>query len=527
MGAALTFALLMALGLGFGAYAISSPGFAQKTLEAAARQGGGGAPTAEFLFFTIFSMSYLLWVTLGIGPSKQFDPGNLLLYPISFRKLFAVDFVTEIASLQSVLAIPSILAIGAGVGLAHGQLLPALLVAIIAAVFGLALSKWISTSIGQLLRNKRTRGETLMAVLGAIVALTGVAFAQVAPIVFRYVEGSTALRWTPPGAIAFALTDGLKPGQTFWFVLAITLLSVYTIVFIGLTYWLIRRGLPGGGRTKRRGRRESVAETTEVYKGLDLPLAPSQLSAVVEKELRYASRNAQLRMMAVMPLILIAIRLMNQRFIDPNGSARAPLVTELLKYGEGLIASGGILYVFLILTGLSCNLFAFEHAGMRTLILSPVDRRIILLGKNLATTFLALILSAALLFINALVFRDLTWGALLFGGLSFLIYAALISVIGNWLSIRFPKRMKIGTRMNVSGVVGLLLIPMIFLLGLPPMAAVAAGFVAQSLVVVYATLAILAMLSIGLYLLMIGAQGELLQKRELELLEAVNDPGND
>ena len=102
-----------------------------------------------------------------------------------------------------------------------------------------------------------------------------------------------------------------------------------------------------------------------------------------------------------------------------------------------------------------------------------------------------------------------------------------MSVIGNWLSIRFPKRMKIGTRLNVSGVVGLLLIPMILLLAVPSLAAVAAGFVAQSLLVEYATLAVLAVLSICLYLLVVNVQGESLQARELEILEAVTDPGTD
>ena len=87
--------------------------------------------------------------------------------------------------------------------------------------------------------------------------------------------------------------------------------------------------------------------------------------------------------------------------------------------------------------------------------------------------------------------------------------------------------MKFGKRLNVSGAVGLLLIPMIFILALPPLAAAAAGYVAQSLLIEYATLAVLAVLAIGFYLLIISTQGESLQKRELEILEAVNDPGND
>jgi hypothetical protein len=65
-------------------------------------------------------------------------------------------------------------------------------------------------------------------------------------------------------------------------------------------------------------------------------------------------------------------------------------------------------------------------------------------------------------------------------------------------------------------------------LALPPLAATAAGYVAQSLLVEYATLALLAVFSIGFYLLTISAQGESLQKRELAILEAVNDPsGNE
>ena len=529
MLAALVLALLMAAGLGFAAYAITAPDFGLQAMRVDTGRGPRAIPSAEFIFFSIFSMTYLLWSTLplSIGSSRQFDPGHLLLYPINFRKLFAVDFLSEVASLQSVFAIPAILAVGVGVGLARGKLVAAVLVSIIAVAFGIALSKCVSTSIGSLLRKKRTRGETMLALIGTVAGLAGVLLAQVAPLLFQHIESVTALRWTPPGAIAYALTEGMSAGRTLRLIVALTLLGVYTLVLVGFTYWISHRAILGGGRKKRRNRTTTVV-SEKVYSGWEFPLAPSSLSALFEKELRYSSRNAQLRMMAMMPLILIVIRLMNQRgFNQDMASQGGSLVTEFLKYGHGLMATVGILYVFLILTGLSCNLFAFEHAGMRTLILSPVARRQILVAKNLAMTTVALILTIALMVISQLVFNDITPGVLLFGAMSFVIYAALISVIGNWLSIRFPKRMKIGTRMNVSGVVGLLLIPMILLLGIPPLAAVAAGFIFQSLMVEYATLAILAALSLGLYLGVIHSQGEMLQRRELEVLEAVTDPGNE
>lgn len=522
---ALGLALLIALGLGVAAYALTAPDLAQSLQRE--RRHGAPIPSAEFIFFSIFALCYLLWSTLplSIGSSRQFDPGNLLLYPISLRKLFAVDFVSEIASLQSVFAIPAIIAIGVGAGLAQGNLAGGILISLVAAVFGVALSKWISTSIGSLIRKKRTRGETLLALIGVIAGLGGALFGQIAPVLFRHADSIPALRWTPPGAIAYALTRGLREGHTAGYALALAVVGAYTVILIALTYWLARRAILGGGQTRRKRRETSVRPAARTYTGWEIPLMPAALSAIVEKELRYVMRNAQVRMMALMPLILIAVRILNRRRFEQVGSGGTTFAIDFFKYGEGLMATVGILYVFLILAGLFCNQFAFERGGMRTLILSPVDRKIVLLGKNIAISTVALIFSAALLAVNELVFQDMSLGGLVFVVLSFLSFVPLMSAMGNWFSLRFPKRMKFGKRLNVSGVVGLLLIPMVFVLAVPPLAATAAGYVAQSLLIEYVTLAVLAVLAIGFYLLVIDGQGESLQQKELKILEAVNDPG--
>jgi hypothetical protein len=530
MLAALALALLIALILGVAAYVLTSPEnvfIGSQSLRTT--RGAQSIPSPEFIFFSIFAMCYLLWATLplSIGSSRQFDPGNLLLYPISLRRLFAVDLLSEVISLPSVFAIPAIVAIGIGAGLAQGKLAAGLLIALVAAAFGLALSKWVSTSIGSLIRKKRARGETLIALMGAVAGLGGLVLSQVAPRLLRHTESISALRWTPPGALAFAFTQGLRQGNAAGYVLALTLVTVYTVALVVITFWLARRAILGGG-TRRRGRSAvSAAVAIENYSGWQIPLVSPELAAIIEKELRYILRNAQLRMMALMPLILIIIRLMNRRAFDPAAAGGSSFVTEVIKYGEGFMPATGVLYVFLILSGLSCNLFAFEHAGMRTLVLSPIERKTILLGKNIAVCIVALAFSVGVLAINHLVFRDVTLRALLFASLSFVTFASLMAVFGNWFSIGFPKRMKFGARMNVSGVVGVLLIPMIVLLALPPLASVAAGYVAQSLLIEYVTLAFLAVLSVGFYLIMIGTQGESLQKRELAILEAVTDPGSD
>ncbi len=523
---ALALSLVIAAGLAAAAYALTRPQGLSAVLEHRSEVPLSAGISSEFIFFTIFAFCYLIWATLPLstGSGRQFDPGSLLMYPISLKKLFAIDFLSELTTLQSIFAIPAILAIGVGAGLGTGMMGRALLASVVAAVFGLALTKWLTVAIGSMTRKRRSRGESLVAIIGAVLGLGAALLGQVAPVIFRHAESVKGLRWTPPGAAAFALTNGLS-GDLSGFALALFALLAYTTLLIVTTYWIARRAALGIGGRKRKTATSPAAVDAVSYTGWEFPLVSLPLAAVIEKELRYISRNAQVRMMAVMPLILIVVRLVNSRRLSEAGQGgRSSLASDFMVYGEGLIATGGVLYVFLILSGLLCNQFAFEEGGMRALILSPTERWKILVGKNLAIVFVALCFSGALLLVNQLIFRDLTLVAIFFVASSFVIFAALMSAIGNWFSIRFPKRMKFGKRMNVSGPVGLLLLPVTGLIALPSLGAVAAGYVAQSLVIEYVTLLVFAFLAVLFYVLVIGSQGELLQRRELEVLEAVREP---
>jgi ABC-type multidrug transport system permease subunit len=520
---ALVFSLGVSLVLGVVAYFISQPDTWAKFLNRSANYDIPAAASAEFIFFSIFGFLYLMWATLplSIGGGKQFDAGKMLMYPITLRKLFLVDFVSELTTLHSVIALPAILAVAIGTGLGTGNLAIALLAAAPVALFGISLSKWLSTIMGSLLRRRRARAETVVALIGAVAGLGGAMAGQLAPILFRHAESLRSLRWTPPGAAA-VLFMSVGTTERFAYGLAFVTLFVYSVALIGGTYLIARRAALGiEGRRKRKA--ETETRTEPAYTGWKLPLLPDDLSAVVEKEWRYASRNAQMRMMALAPLLLIVIRAINTRRMDMSVS-RGANPSDFLAYGSGLLAAGGVLYVFLVLAGVSCNAFAFEEGGMRTLILSPIDRRKILLGKNIATLCVAVVFAAILLTFNAVVFRDVTLKNLLFVALSFIIFAALMSTIGNWLSIRFPKRMVFGKRMNVSGVAGLLLIPIVIVLGIGPLLATVAGYLTRNLLIEYGALALMALVSLGIYALVLGFHGRSLARREIEILEAVREP---
>ena len=518
---AFAFSIALALILGIVAYVVSQPDGLREILSRSSHE----IPletTTEFIFFSILGFLYLMWATLplSIGGGKQFDAGKLLVYPVTLRKLFAFDFVSELTTLHSVIALPAIIALSIGVAFGTGNFAAAFVAAIPIALFGVALSKWLATIMGSLLRRKRARGETIVALLGAVAGFGGALAGQIAPVLFRHAESLRSLRWTPPGAAAL-LYLSVGPDDTWTYGLAFLTLSAYSVALIAGTYLIARRAALG---VEGRRKRKAVVDQRELpfYSGWDLPLMPPDLSAVVEKELRYAMRNAQMRMLAIMPLILIVIRLLNSQRMERSGTG--PGVNEFLTYGSGLMATSGVLYVFLVLTGLSCNAFAFEEGGMRTLILSPIDRRKILLGKNISMIVVAVVFTFILLVLNTIVFGDMTAPDLLFVSLCFVIFAALISTIGNWLSMRFPKRMVFGKRMNVSGVAGVMLIPIIVVLGIPPLLATLAGYLTETLWIEYVALAAMALFSLGIYAVFLNFHARTLARREIEILESVREP---
>jgi hypothetical protein len=521
---ALVFSVVLASVLGIVAYFLSRPNALADVMRRSASPDASTAPSVEFIFFSIYGLVYLMWATvpLSIGGSKQFDASKMLMYPITLRKLFAVDFVSELTTLHSVFAVPALLALSIGAGLGSGNLTWALLVALPAILFGVGLSKWLSTIIASLVRRKRARGETLLALIGAVAGLGAAAAGQLAPFLFKHAESLPWLRWTPPGAAAFMLGD--HQGDTLAYAISFLTLSAYAVLLIVSTYRIARRaalGLEGRRRPKDPAERSS---TLEGYTGWRLPFVPPDLSALIEKEIRYAMRNAQVRMMALMPLLLIILRVINSRDIQTLGRGGP---NDFLTYASVMLTAGGVFYVFVILVGLSCNAFAFEEGGMRSLILAPVDRRKILLAKNIAVTTVAFIFSTALLILNAIIFRDLTLPSLLFVLLSFFIFAALSSMAGNWLSIYFPKRQDFGKRMNVSGVSGLLFIPLIGLLAIPPFVATLVGYFTRSMLNQYLTLLVMTLLSMGLYFVVLNFQGRLLARREIDILEAVREPADE
>ncbi len=195
------------------------------------------------------------------------------------------------------------------------------------------------------------------------------------------------------------------------------------------------------------------------------------------------------------------------------------------------IATGAVIFTFLGLSQLMFNQFGLDRGGFRQLVLLPVQRKWVLLGKNLAFLPAAFGMGLAVLIVVALALRISPIISLAAG---FQLVAAflLVSMTANLLSVLLPHHVAQGSlkRTKTSVSTGLL----IFVSRLTSMAAMAVLFLPAGVGLLSSRVgwlpaapvnlllsAVLAGLLGLLYRLSLVPLGELLQRRERQILDVV------
>jgi hypothetical protein len=177
------------------------------------------------------------------------------------------------------------------------------------------------------------------------------------------------------------------------------------------------------------------------------------------------------------------------------------------------------------------NQFAFDRAGFRAVVLSPVPRRDVLLGKNLAVLPYAIVTTGAVLALTSW-FAPMRIDHLAATVVQTVPMYLVICVAANQMSILAPLALKPGTGMpaphqgirNLFPLLFVVLIPLPLGLTLLPLGIEGllsltgrlAGFSA------YLVLGIAqAVVAVWLYRIAIEWQGRLLQRREQHILDVV------
>ncbi len=263
------------------------------------------------------------------------------------------------------------------------------------------------------------------------------------------------------------------------------------------------------------------APATAGLLGRQIPGVSERVAAVALCGFRSLTRAPEAKMMLLSPLILAVV----------FGSLYFKHSVQLPQMLRPVAAFGGIMMMLLTSAQVSGNQFGFDRGGFRVYVLSAAPRRDILVGKNLGFLPIALGLGAVAVTLVEAVQRLRVEHFLATLPMFFCMYLSFC-LLGNWLSIMAPMPIRAGSFKPANprmAPVLLHLVAAMFTPALlaPALAPLAIEFVLQEFgwdprIPVCLVLSLVECAAIiGLYRVVVGWQGALLQSRERKILELV------
>lgn len=497
-------ALVALPGLLLSSLAVSA--FAYFGLRAVVRSSPESVPT---LVAGVASGLGLLWalapVVSGIALAESHDMSRLLHFPIPLRELVASSLIANFVQPAALMEAPFLLAVAAALSTSTARFPLALLGLLLSFLLSLAAAQAVGLAIHGLFRNRRFHDAALF--LGFLVGMA----ASLLPVLVL-MGGSQALR----SLLGLARLLGWLPFA--W--------GARAAVHAGRGEILPLLGYAGAGALALGAVMAASALLIQlVYRGeLDLGVAsratssrarmllPGALGALLEKDLRSAWRDPGTRAGLLLGLLGPALVLffLTQSRVAAQGSA----VMFLASY-VGVSAFGS-------------NALGFERRGLGLLLLFPVPRWRVLVGKNLAALLFRipglLTLAVAMLIAAPLALAP---AALTIAGATFLVAAG----VDNFFSILFPIAAPApgkSPHAQSSGGRGLgtAMLSSLFLMGAlllsAPFALLAWLPLLLGVPLLWLLALPLALAGAGaVYALLIGAASRLLLRREPDVLERV------
>ncbi|AMV32203.1 hypothetical protein VN12_08775 [Pirellula sp. SH-Sr6A] len=252
----------------------------------------------------------------------------------------------------------------------------------------------------------------------------------------------------PPLWPAGAVQAWTEPGHRWW----LPLVTSFLLVAAGclalrasyrstLQYWRGEweqgRRIGRGGDTVRS--RDVGREGTTVARRIPwierrLPWSSEEVSAVATMTWTSMWRAPEVKLYLFLPLLAPAIL----------GMVFRKGLSGVNDYWKGLVLCGFSAFVMLVASAVSGNMFGYDRAGFRAFVLSPMDRRNLLMGRNLAYAPLvaALSLGSTLVFC---VLYQVGWGMAIHTMLISLSMLAPYLLVMNWMAILTPFPMASGS----------------------------------------------------------------------------------
>jgi hypothetical protein len=480
-----------------------------------------GRPGWVALLFWVIFLWWQLFPVLAAGFGASFEFRNLLRFPLSLGAFYLIGLAYGLADFGSLAAVFWLLSMTIGAAVAEPGVLPAML--LIVALFllmNVTLERLIGSWLERLLARRRARE-----LFFALFILSMVSLQFIAPAIERY--GNTARPWvlrllpylSPlPASLAGGAISAAVGGNFGGILVGAAGLAFYLLLFSALLWRRFAAQYRGEELSETAAPAGSAAhakslEQTEQPETLRL-LSP-QVAAVLQKELRYLTRNGFAFLMLLMPPLLVV--LFSLQFAGSRTAAASREVSPDFFF-PGMMA-----YLILILMAPAYNCFAYEGRGIQSYYMAPVRFREVFLGKNLMlVSVLTLEIALSLL---VLVFRvGLPSAPVFVSTLAAIVFAVTGQLsIANWSSLNFPRRLEFGQMrgQRQSGMAVLLAFGVQFVLGGISALILFTGRWTGNPWLPAEAFAGLAAAALGGYLASLDALSQLAEKKKETLIEAL------
>jgi ABC-2 type transport system permease protein len=484
----------------------------------------------------VFLLFWMIGLLTALQRSETIDLQRLMHLPVALGQMFVINYIVSHFTLSIIIFVPVILGLALGLVIARGLEMVLLIPLALSMVFMITawtycVRGWLAT----LMTNPRRRRTIIMVITVSFILLVqgpnlyfnvlnrqerhshqrAASHARAEEMVYNLVavQGFIPPLWVSVGA------QGLAEGRV-WPALFGTLGG------LGLGALGLRRAYRAtvrfyhGQSGARAGR--APANDRSRFLELHLPGVPEPAAALALATFRSMLRAPEVKMAWASSFIVTLIVGASLFFRS------APTMPEAIK---PFLATGTVVFSVFMLVQFFTNQFGFDRDGFRALILSPADRRLVLLGKNLACAPVGAGFGLILL---GLISLRLHLPLAEFAAVIFQLAALLLlaGLAGNLLSILVPYRIQAGslkpTKMPGLAMLVMLLCHMFFPLAMTPVfVSPLAGLLWRqaglpALVPVnFIFSAVFAALAAILYWQTLAPLGRLLHRRETKILSVV------
>jgi len=506
------------------------------------------------LIVGVFLFLWLAGIVSDIQRSETIDISRLLHLPISLRNVFVINYLASHLTFSIILFLPGMLGLSLGLILGGRGYMILMFPLVLGVVFMVTawtycLRGWLVT----LMMNKRRRRAIIAGVTFTFILLSQLPYIlgnlmddheRHRPKTTKLVQTEQQEPDQPRDRAKLTLPHGLllahKLVPLLWVgngAMSLATGNVWPALLcaaggFGIGTLGLRRayrstlrfyqGQATGKKSKRRPKAKKSTVATGNLIERQLPGIPEEAAASALAFFRCLMRAPEVKMMMATNFIMLLI------------FGTMIFVRRSANIGDNFrpfIATGAVVFMFLSLSQLMYNLFGFDRAGFRQLVLLPTPRKQIMLGKNLAFLPVAAGIGAIFLLIVKIV-MGISLVIFIAAGLQLLAAFLLLSMVGNLISVLVPYRIAAGslkptkssTTTSVLIFLSRLFFPIFMVpIFLPPAMGLLwsrAGWLPAAPVNLLFSAVILALLAF-FYRLSLNPLGELLQRREKQILEVV------